>query len=170
MESRYNFCISVLNFFCYILLHKSSPVLYNFGFFFFFFIHRLNRFCVFQNNDNHQRTLKMDSVLTRVTVFQASEYHGIVPLLDVQRYLNSVRYIEELQKFLEDDHYKWEFVMVSRKSSWRFSTDRVKRKYISVTTSRINSTRRGESQNLERRNVERRIFRNFKTANIKITK
>ena len=28
----------------------------------------------------------------------------------------------------------------------------------------------GEGQNLERRNVERRMFRNFKIANIKITK
>ncbi|XP_043287995.1 ras-specific guanine nucleotide-releasing factor RalGPS2 isoform X3 [Venturia canescens] len=59
-----------------------------------------------KNSDNHQRTLKMDSVLTRVTVFQASEYPGIIPLPDVQRYLNNVRYIEELQKFLEDDHFK----------------------------------------------------------------
>ncbi|XP_012273838.1 ras-specific guanine nucleotide-releasing factor RalGPS1 isoform X2 [Orussus abietinus] len=59
-----------------------------------------------KNSDNHQRTLKMDTVLNRVAVFQASEYTGIVPLPDVQRYLNSVRYIEELQKFLEDDHFK----------------------------------------------------------------
>lgn len=48
----------------------------------------------------------MNTVLTRVTVFQASDYSGIIPLPDVQRYLNNVRYIEELQKFLEDDHFK----------------------------------------------------------------
>ena len=48
----------------------------------------------------------MDAVLTKVSMFQASEYPSIIPLLDVQRYLNSVRYIEELQKFLEDDHFK----------------------------------------------------------------
>ncbi|KAK0162950.1 hypothetical protein PV327_006676 [Microctonus hyperodae] len=59
-----------------------------------------------KNNENHQRAIKMNTVLTRVTVLQASEYSGIIPLPDVQRYLNSVRYIEELQKFLEDDHFK----------------------------------------------------------------
>ena len=32
--------------------------------------------------------------------------------------------------------------IVSRKSSWRFPTDEVKSKYLSVTTSRINNTRR----------------------------
>ena len=31
-------------------------------------------------------------------------------------------------------------------------------------------TRRGGCQNLDRRNVERLVFRNFKTVNIKITK
>lgn len=59
-----------------------------------------------KNNDNHQRSIKMNTVLTRVTVFQASEYLTITPIQDVQKYLNSVRYIEELQKFLEDDHFK----------------------------------------------------------------
>ncbi|XP_044009431.1 ras-specific guanine nucleotide-releasing factor RalGPS2-like isoform X3 [Aphidius gifuensis] len=59
-----------------------------------------------KNNDNHQRAIKMNTVLTRVTVFQASEYSTITVLADVQKYLNSVRYIEELQKFLEDDHFK----------------------------------------------------------------
>ncbi|KAJ8686356.1 hypothetical protein QAD02_022150 [Eretmocerus hayati] len=59
-----------------------------------------------KNGDNHQRILKMEAVLTKVAMFQASEYTGIIPLLDVQRYLNNVRYIEELQKFLEDDHFK----------------------------------------------------------------
>lgn len=54
----------------------------------------------------------MNTVLTRVTVLQASEYSGIIPLPDVQRYLNSVRYIEELQKFLEDDHFKYAIKLI----------------------------------------------------------
>ncbi|XP_011496942.1 PREDICTED: ras-specific guanine nucleotide-releasing factor RalGPS2-like [Ceratosolen solmsi marchali] len=59
-----------------------------------------------KNGDNQQRILKMNTVLTKVTILQASEYPGIIPLPNVQRYLSSVRYIEELQKFLEDDHFK----------------------------------------------------------------
>ncbi|XP_014227621.1 ras-specific guanine nucleotide-releasing factor RalGPS2-like isoform X1 [Trichogramma pretiosum] len=59
-----------------------------------------------KNGDNHQRVSKMNAVLTKLAMFQACEYPGIIPLPDVQRYLNSVRYIEELQKFLEDDHFK----------------------------------------------------------------
>ncbi|XP_033207859.1 ras-specific guanine nucleotide-releasing factor RalGPS1 isoform X2 [Belonocnema kinseyi] len=59
-----------------------------------------------RNGDNCQRILKFDAVLSRVKMFQVSEYPGIIPLPDVQQYLNSVRYIEELQKFLEDDHFK----------------------------------------------------------------
>lgn len=49
----------------------------------------------------------MNAVLTKVKMFQASDYSSIVAQPEVQRYLNSVRYIEELQKFLEDDHFKY---------------------------------------------------------------
>ena len=41
-------------------------------------------------------------------------------------------------------------------------------KYIRMHTKSL--FRRGGDQNLERRNVERPIFRNFKITNIKITK
>ncbi|XP_048005166.1 ras-specific guanine nucleotide-releasing factor RalGPS2 isoform X1 [Leguminivora glycinivorella] len=51
------------------------------------------------------RTAKMAVVLKTIEKYQTSEY-DITPLPHVAIYLNSVRYIEELQKFLEDDQYK----------------------------------------------------------------
>ncbi|XP_026314993.1 ras-specific guanine nucleotide-releasing factor RalGPS2 isoform X2 [Hyposmocoma kahamanoa] len=51
------------------------------------------------------RTAKMAVVLKALERYQSSEY-DITPLPHVANYLNSVRYIEELQKFLEDDQYK----------------------------------------------------------------
>ncbi|XP_047543754.1 ras-specific guanine nucleotide-releasing factor RalGPS1 isoform X1 [Vanessa atalanta] len=51
------------------------------------------------------RVAKMTVVLKALERYQTSEY-DIQPLPHVANYLNSVRYIEELQKFLEDDQYK----------------------------------------------------------------
>ncbi|XP_068633797.1 ras-specific guanine nucleotide-releasing factor RalGPS1-like isoform X2 [Battus philenor] len=51
------------------------------------------------------RASKMAVVLRALQRYQTSQYN-IAPLPHVANYLNSVRYIEELQKFLEDDHYK----------------------------------------------------------------
>ncbi|XP_028174196.1 ras-specific guanine nucleotide-releasing factor RalGPS2-like [Ostrinia furnacalis] len=51
------------------------------------------------------RIAKMAVVLKALERYQTSEY-DILPLPHVATYLNSVRYIEELQKFLEDDQYK----------------------------------------------------------------
>lgn len=51
------------------------------------------------------RTAKMAVVLKALERYQSSEY-DITPMPQVANYLNSVRYIEELQKFLEDDQYK----------------------------------------------------------------
>ncbi|XP_059055350.1 ras-specific guanine nucleotide-releasing factor RalGPS2 [Achroia grisella] len=51
------------------------------------------------------RIAKMAVVLKALERYQQSEYE-IAPLTHVANYLNSVRYIEELQKFLEDDQYK----------------------------------------------------------------
>ncbi|XP_072930455.1 ras-specific guanine nucleotide-releasing factor RalGPS1 isoform X2 [Epargyreus clarus] len=51
------------------------------------------------------RATKMAVVLRALERYQTSEY-DITPLPQVANYLNSVRYIEELQKFLEDDQFK----------------------------------------------------------------
>ncbi|XP_045784239.1 ras-specific guanine nucleotide-releasing factor RalGPS1 isoform X2 [Maniola jurtina] len=51
------------------------------------------------------RVSKMAVVLKTLERYQTSEYE-IAPVPHVANYLNSVRYIEELQKFLEDDQYK----------------------------------------------------------------
>lgn len=51
------------------------------------------------------RIAKMNVVLKALERYQTSQY-DITPLAHVSNYLNSVRYIEELQKFLEDDQYK----------------------------------------------------------------
>ncbi|CAG5008010.1 unnamed protein product [Parnassius apollo] len=52
-----------------------------------------------------QRANKMAAVLRALQRYQSSHYN-MPPVPQVAHYLNSVRYIEELQKFLEDDHYK----------------------------------------------------------------
>ncbi|XP_038216438.1 ras-specific guanine nucleotide-releasing factor RalGPS1 isoform X2 [Zerene cesonia] len=51
------------------------------------------------------RATKMAVVLKALERYQSSEY-DIAPVAHVANFLNSVRYIEELQKFLEDDQYK----------------------------------------------------------------
>lgn len=55
-------------------------------------------------NSAHRAT-KMNVVLETLKRFQSSKYN-IAPLPHVANYINSVRYIEELQKFVEDDQYK----------------------------------------------------------------
>lgn len=53
-----------------------------------------------------QRTIQMNNILRVISNYQNSDYSFIVPVSHIQTYLQSVRYIEELQNIFEEDQYK----------------------------------------------------------------
>lgn len=53
-----------------------------------------------------QRRNKMNNILRVISNYQQSDYTNLVPIDATQKYLQSIRYIEELQNIFEEDQYK----------------------------------------------------------------
>ena len=56
--------------------------------------------------ESDNRQFKMNNILRLVSELQQSDYSHLVNMPAIQGYLSDIRYIDELQKFLEDDQFK----------------------------------------------------------------
>lgn len=53
-----------------------------------------------------QRKTQMNNILRVISSYQGSDYSHIPVMINIQKYLQSVRFIEELQNIFEEDQYK----------------------------------------------------------------
>ncbi|XP_025197250.1 ras-specific guanine nucleotide-releasing factor RalGPS1-like isoform X3 [Melanaphis sacchari] len=56
--------------------------------------------------ESEARRLKMNNILRVISHMQQSRYDHLIRFPRINDYLNSIRYIEELHKFVQDDQYK----------------------------------------------------------------